>query len=180
MIQDTLNPYAPPMARLEPISPGADYWIDGENVVVRKSGALPTDRCVRTGERDDVVPWTRTFQWVPRWVPLMVLIAWPIYFVAYFLTRKTGQVTFGAGPRLRSRRQVGIGVGWGGGVLAALLLVLGVTQEEPVLLLVGFVGILAAVIAGALLVVPFRVAKIDDEYLYIKPTRSFLDSLGEL
>jgi hypothetical protein len=178
MDQQAVNPYAPPRAQLDPNLRGADYWIDGDTIVVRKGGTLPADRCVRTGQVGDVEVWTRTFQWVPRWVPMLVLVAWPIYFIAYFLTRKSGQISFGAGPELKTRRAIGIGVGWGGGALSALLLVLGITQDEPVLLLVGLIGILAAIIAGAVLVQPFRVLKIDEEHLYIKPTRGFLESLG--
>lgn len=178
MDQHVVNPYAPPRAQLDPRAPSADFWIDGETLVVRKGSTLASDRCVRTGQTGDVVTWTRNFQWVPRWVSFTILIAWPVYFVAYFLTRKSGKLSFGAGPELRKRRSIGVGVGWGGGALSALVFVLGVTLDEPALLLVGLFALLVAIIVGVLLIQPFRVLKIDDEYLYIKPTSQFLESLG--
>src|SRR5690349_17610086 len=102
MAEAPINPYAPPKSDwVQAPSPAAlmpqQWWFEGDTLIVLKSGSLPTDLCVKTGEPAEK-PVERTLSWVHPLVAVTV-ISPIIFIILYFIFRKTGKITYGVSRR---------------------------------------------------------------------------------
>lgn len=84
---DSLNPYAPPTARLV-LETDADCWRDGKQVVLRRGADFP-HRCVRCNAPGMPGPRAQRFYWHSPWLYLLVIINILVYAVVALLARRS-------------------------------------------------------------------------------------------
>lgn len=173
------NPYAPPRSQdfFEQDTSEYDYWIDDDCLIVRKNGMLPPDICIHSGEPTDGFTMTKHFQWMPAWIYALLLISPIIYLIVALIIKKSGVLTYGVGPKFAFRRKIGLSIGWVGSLSMLALIILGVLYESSNLVLISVVLLIISIIVGAVLVQPFKIKKIDELYVYIKPKIEVLERL---
>ena len=175
---DTLNPYAPPNASLDPRS-GENLWRDGKVLVMRPGSILPP-RCVKCNEAAELPIKQRKFYWHEPWIYVFAITCLLIYALVCLVARKQAVLGPGLCPVHRKRRWLGIALGWGGSLLALFLMFLGGTYNYFALLVIGLVLFLGAILAGFLLSRLIQPARIDPDFVRLKGCgRPFLDSLPQ-
>lgn len=180
-----MNPYAPPAAD-HPYAPvggvsptGNDWWFEGDKVVVRDGGSLPTDICIKTGEPTTGVPKNKKVQWAPPWVWVVFVLSWLIGLIIYLVIKKTGTFTYGESEALKSRKKTALIVGLGGSVAAFGLFFVGAAANSGALLALGGLGLFAAIIVGVILGQTFQVTKIRDGLITLKVDKRFRARLSQ-
>lgn len=173
------NPYAPP-ANFD-LSPGyasedTEAWQENGKVVFFQEGRLPA-RCVRCN-----APATSSLTQKLYWhhPALYVLVFFPgvlIYVIVALIFRKTATVDLGLCETHRRRRLMGLGVGWGGLILALTLFYLAVVGGGAPLAVGGIILLIAAIVAGLVVVPQVQPARIDADLVYLKAGQAFVASL---
>jgi hypothetical protein len=172
-----MNPYAPPKSDwVDAPNPAAlmpqQWWFEGETLVVLRSGSLPTDLCVKTGQPTQLPPVQRTLQWVHPLVAISV-ISPIIFIILYFIFRKTAKLTYAISPEFVSRRRTGLAL-----IFAPLgLFALALFSENGALIAVSLLAFLVGLIAGLRMTMPFQIRKIDKERIYLKIDDRFRQAL---
>jgi hypothetical protein len=181
MQQPPFNPYAAPMASdAYAGAPGtmAEFFRSGDALVVRKGSVLP-DVCVQTGVATGGNAVTKTLTWVPPWVAILFVLISPIIgAVVMLIVRKSGSLTYFLSREAQARRKRGVMIGLAlvfGGIG---LLVVGIAFEQVALVLSGFLAFIAGIIVAAVVGAPFRVNKIDADYIYLKVKPEFWSGVG--
>ncbi len=183
------NPYSPPGARLTDLVDSSDgVWRSGKKLVIGNTASCP-ERCVLCGKTPVHEHHTVKFQWVPRWIILLALIATLIFIIAYAIARKTSTLSIPLcqehAEKRRIKRLIGgalmVGGSLGGGVFALG----GVTVNEPMLLVfgvvVGFLGLLVGIILWGMATNILRVAKITKTHTWLNGAHEdFLEPLDTL
>jgi len=131
-VSNATNPYQPPESEILPESGTRDAWFDGDILVVRKGGRLPTHSCLRCG-----APSTRTsrrkLSWYPPFtflafvlLPVIGLWAFAIFVVVGLILTRSGRLEFGYCGRCRTRQRVlvtsGLAILFGGAAWAASMI----------------------------------------------------------
>jgi hypothetical protein len=174
--QQPFNPYAAPTA--SDAYPGAqrnvaEFFRDGDALVVRKGSMLP-DVCVMTGAPTGGNAVTKTLTWVPPWVVVLFVLISPIIgVIVMMIVRKSGVLTYCISREAQAKRRMGILIGVGLLLGGIGLIVAGIAAEVAALALVGFVAFLAGIIVAAVTGAPFRVNKIDKDYIYLRVKPEF-------
>jgi hypothetical protein len=177
MMPEALNPYAPPKASLDP-SFTEDLWRDGKILVLRNGSHLP-DRCIKCNG-PAVTPMKRRKVYWHHPALYALLVSWPIYLIVALIVRKSAAVAPGLCSVHRTRRWIGIAVGWGGLLLSILLMIVGGGSENGLLVLAGLILFLTALVAAVLLSRLIFPQRIDQDFVRLKGCgKAFLDSLPE-
>lgn len=170
-MKDEQNPYAPPRpiederpARAPswgaaPSSEGA--WREGDLCVVPRLGGEMPDRCV-VCNRDTDFKLRRTLWWHPPGYYLLICAGWLVYIIAALIVRKSATVEVGLCEEHRRRRENGVTLMWVGGVTGLLVMIVGVAVKLAIFMLLGLIGMLVCLIAGA---VSARVVGVDHRRL---------------
>jgi hypothetical protein len=181
MQQPPINPYAAPMAPdVYAGAPGSmgEFFRQGEALVVRKGSVLP-DVCIRTGVHTGGNAVTKTLTWVPPWIGILFVLISPIIGVIVMLiVRKSGALTYFLSREAQAKRKSGLMIGLAvlfGGIA---LVVAAIAAETPVLALFGFVAFLVGIIVASVAGAPFRITKIDNDYIHLKVRPEFWSGLG--
>ncbi|HEX4870110.1 MAG TPA: hypothetical protein VFV15_05230 [Moraxellaceae bacterium] len=181
---DSLNPYAPPTARLV-LETDADCWRDGKQVVLRRGADFP-HRCVRCNAPGTPRARAQRFYWHSPWLYLLVIINILVYAVVALLARRSVKLH----PALcdahrRERRNatllvIALVIGGVGLLGAALDLDASGSPLQPYAL-----GAVPAVMLLAIAVAAWKLrtltaARIDADEVRVRGVgRPFLDSLPE-
>jgi hypothetical protein len=142
-------------------------WRHGPILVIRQGCALP-DRCVKCNAPAELPKKPMGFHWHPR----------VIFFSLFRMMSTRIELAPGLCTQHRQRRDLGLGVGWGGALLSAMLLIIGAALENLELMLIGFLMILFSMAGGVFMsrvLVPLEITK---ELARFKGCgKAFLDSL---
>ena len=158
---------------------GSSFWREGEQlVVVRTAGdvVLP-DTCIKCGQPSSQ-RLNKTYQWHARWIFFFVIISWLIYLILMMIMRKTVKVDFGLCEEHAKKRSTGIMIGVGGGLLSGALMIGGIVGETPAVMVVGIIGLLGAIIAGAMMARTLQPMKMDDHHAWFKVDAPFLNGIA--
>ena len=170
------NPFAPPTATTTATAAAGAFHVDGELLVIDVSGPPLPDRCVKCNGAS-TVRHARQVQWNPRWVPLTIIVCWPVYLATMLATRKTAKIDVGLCDEHEKQRRTYQLIGGGLLVVGLVAMVGGMTFEELVVAMVGFV----LLIGGAIAIRPsivLRPVLIDGEFgRYKGASPEFLRSL---
>lgn len=176
------NPYQPPTHDENPYGAAAGqtghYQRVGDVLIVSKGATLPLNICIATGQASDGVPVTKKLQWANPLIALTILINLLVYFIVYLIARKTGELTYAFSPEFRKRRMYGILLAVVGPILSIVLMGVGFGNNMEGLGLLGLLGIVGTLIAGALMSQPFRIKKIDDNFIHLKLKPEVFAALG--
>lgn len=177
-----MNPYAAPThgqmgATAAPGAPGQDFWRQGDVLVCRKGAHLP-DLCLATGTPTGGNMVLKKLQWYPPWIGALVIISWPIALILMFVMRKKGDLTYYLSSEAQAKRKKALMIGGGVLALSVLLFIVGASAEAIPLFLLAFVGFLAGIIVMAAVGVPYRVQKIDNEFIHLKLKPAYWGSSG--
>jgi hypothetical protein len=148
----------------------------GNRLSASDQAVLP-ERCVKCNAEDGVQMTTKTYTYVPFWAILLTG-----YIIGYFLFRKSSTLTFGMCATHRRWRMIVSLVAVGGFIGAIGLIALGLNLNEAALqgvcLLMGLIGIFAA-IAASILIPGIRAARIDagGTAIYRGCGKAFLEGL---
>jgi hypothetical protein len=116
---------------------------------------------------------------VPPWVAILFVLISPIIgAVVMLIVRKSGSLTYFLSREAQARRKRGVMIGLAlvfGGIG---LLVVGIAFEQVALVLSGFLAFIAGIIVAAVVGAPFRVNKIDADYIYLKVKPEFWSGVG--
>ncbi|MCB9700243.1 MAG: hypothetical protein H6738_25880, partial [Alphaproteobacteria bacterium] len=140
------NPFAPPTAATNASAGAGAFHVDGELLVIDVSGPPLPDRCVKCNA-PSTVRHTRQVQWNPRWVPLTIIVCWPVYIGTMLATRKTAKIDVGLCAEHEQQRRTYQLIGGGLLVAGLVAMVGGMTVEELVVAMVGFVLLIGGAIA---------------------------------
>lgn len=177
------NPYAAPVDQGPapggvPGQYGQAFWRQGDELVVRKGTVLP-DRCIATGVPTGGNAVTKELTWVPPWVGVLFVLISPIIgLVVMLIVRKKGSLTYFVTPEVQSKRKTGVFVGLGLILGSIALFFLGATTEMVAVFLLAFCMFLAGIIVAAVLGAPFKLAKIDQDHIYLKVKPEFWAGLA--
>lgn len=181
MQQPPINPYAAPLA---PDSyAGAhgtmgEFFRSGDALVVRKGSVLP-DVCIRTGVHTGGNAVTKTLTWVPPWIGILFVLISPIIGVIVMLiVRKSGALTYFISREAQAKRKSGVMIGLAVLFAGIGLVVAAIAAETPVLALFGFVAFLVGIIVASVTGAPFRITKMDNDYIHLKVTPEFWSGIG--
>ncbi len=146
------NPYAAPRADVnagaggEYAAPGG-FWCSGSMLVARHGAVLPA-RCVRCNAEVQESLKKRRFYWHhPVWFALVLLNVF-IYLVAALIVRRHADVTFALCAAHRKQRNRGIFLGLGGVLLSLGLLIVGIANDQGVLILIALLAFLVAIVVS--------------------------------
>jgi hypothetical protein len=183
------NPYAAPQSDFAPsvvarYEPTGSVWRDGGLLVFRK-GARLDDRCVKCNATGDGKFLRRRLSWHPEWIYFLVFLGLLVYVIVALVVRQTATLDIGLCARHRSLRNRRILAAWSMFIASMLAIMAAIAiQSEtlsPVIGVVGFVGMLAAPIYGAVaarMIVPKR---IDAYFAWVKGVcPEYLDRLPPL
>ena len=183
------NPYAPPRSFLadpERISieniQKISLWREGNVVVTRKDADWP-DRCVVCNTPTKGVRIKRRFSWHHPAIYLVIFLNAIIYLIVAVVVRNTCTVTLGMCPKHRSRRIVGICIGWIGFIVSLCSVPIGLSLHNNwgyVLGVGGGIGLFTFPLIGLLLSSFLLVKRIDAHFMRIKVPRRFLESIPML
>lgn len=174
------NPYEAPRADFAPVSrpdSGASLWQDGEILIARSEAEFP-DRCIKCDAPAEGYRFKRTLRWHPQGYYFLLMFNILIYAIVASVVSKKGKVAAGLCAEHRARRRNGILVGWGLAVLGIVLLIVGIAQESPALMIAGPITLLAGIIYGIVrsrVLVPQQIEK--DIIRLQKVDRAFLAAL---
>lgn len=145
------NPYAPPQARVAArptaLDEGTQVWREGELVVLTPSGELPP-RCVKCNADAEHPIKERTVYWHSPWLYVLILVSVLIYLIVALIARKSARVSPGLCGEHRKQRNNVIT----GSLLAAALgiglIVVGISNSNGSVGLLGGFVLLGAIIFG--------------------------------
>jgi hypothetical protein len=176
-----VNPYAPPVAVAGPpgayaARPGYDFYPMGDQLVVRKGTVLP-DICVVSGQPTGGMMKHRNLSWIPPWVGILFVISPLLGLIVMMFVRKSGPITHAWSAEARSKRTKGIIIGLS--ILAStfLLIGIGIAADAPALAALSMVTFITGLIMAIVMGQPFRVAKIDNEFIYLKMKPAFMSAM---
>jgi hypothetical protein len=115
--------------------------------------------------------------WHPPWVWLTFLAGALIYVVVALVVRKSATVHVGLCEKHRSRRRMGMLVGWLGVLATIATCSVGMEHEPAAAAGLGFLGFIVFLIVGIVLAQAVQPKKIDELYAWVKCGRPFVDSL---
>ena len=158
-------PYAAPA--YGQVGPMAAAWSQGDVLVVRKGARLP-HACVKCGGPGDGRPLRRTYYWHEPWIYVTILAGLLVYVVIALIIRQSGQIEFALCSEHRARRRNGIIIGllgFFGGI--ALFVAAGMT-DEPYLVPLGILVLLAGTIVGLIMARVLSPKRIDAQFLWLR------------
>ena len=176
-MSDSLNPYAPPTASLEPVREGV--WRDGKSVVLRPGSPLPP-RCFKCNAPVETPAKKRKVYWHHPALYLLVLVNILIYAIVALIVRKKAEVDPALCPAHAKRRWMANAGGWIGVAVGIALAILGGSQENCGVMGLGAVVFLAAIVAAIILARVVYPERITTDFVRLRGGgRDFLDSLPE-
>ncbi|MFO0874236.1 MAG: hypothetical protein U0575_09730 [Phycisphaerales bacterium] len=141
--------------------------VDGKYVVVR-SGIILPERCVKTNEPVATAPITKTLYWMhPGWF-FTVLLGVIVLLIVYLLARKSCRITYFISPAVKGRtlrRQLGA---TGIVLLGIVAVIVGVTQDQWVVALIGVFAFLVGLILVAVFSNVLAIRKAKDGEFWLK------------
>ena len=165
----TLGYASPRMA-----SGGYGVWRQGDRIVATRDSDLG-DACVKCGAPAEGWRWNKTLYWHEPWVYILILPGILVYAICALVLRKSAKVSAGLCPAHRKRRNIGILLTWLlslAGIAAFIggIAVAGGDSNTPewgmLIVLLGFVMIVAAVIVGNSMARVLTPKRIDDHYAW--------------
>jgi hypothetical protein len=146
---------------------GAGIWREGNKLVMHKQALLP-DRCVKCNAPTNGEYQHRKLSWLhPAWA-LLILASWIIYLIVYLAIRKKAEVDLGLCEEHKAKRRTGIGIGWITALLGFASIFLAIGTEKPGFVFLGILLFLFGVIYGSIAASVVGVAKMDDNYIWMK------------
>lgn len=151
-----------------------DFYVDGKQIECGTSVVLP-EICIRTGDTEGLIEVNKTLSYSS---PLMRIFAGALIAA---MTAKKCKVTYYISPETQSRNHLGIGIGAGGIALGIVLLVSSGAADMPALAGIGFVFLIAGLIALILLQVYLKPTKYKDGRFWLSGFKpDFFDALEDM
>lgn len=176
------NPYAPSAASLAgaEVRVGARLWrLEKVLIMARDDGDLP-DRCVKCNDAAEEPTKTRTLYWHHPGFYVVLLINIFAYIIVALIARKKAKVSPGLCARHKSKRRLGLWIGWGGFILGCIAIGAAAGNNQPGAALLLLLATLGAIIAGIIVSRVVYANRIDDRYVRIKGCgEAFLAELPE-
>src|SRR4051812_35333996 len=173
------NPYAPPRAETDFVArlSGSDQVLrrEGDRVVIPVLGASFPPRCVVCNEPAQH-RLRRKLWWHPPGYYALICVGWIIYLIVAMIVRKSAAFEIGVCDAHAARRRNVILLGWLGVpacIVAGALLV----DPAPALGTLLFFAAFGLLVASLILVRLVSASRIQDGFAWIKVGRPFLDSL---
>lgn len=156
------NPYAAPRADLDASPSGASgaFWRAGPLLVTGLDVTLPP-RCVKCNAPLAEPLKRKRFYWHHPAVFALLLLNLLLYALVALLVRKRAEVGLGLCEAHARKRTMGILVGVGGTVLSLGLMFVGAAQNVPLLALAAIAGVVASIVAGAVMARTLLPTRID-------------------
>jgi hypothetical protein len=148
-----------------PISPFSGVWRDRSKLVMSRDAELPP-RCVKCNVPTHL-RLKRRLTWHHPLLYILVFVALLIYLIVAMVIRKTATVEIGLCDEhlAKRRRDLRITIGL---LIAGLIgLALAIGFSDGTYLLLGFLGLIAALIYGIVAVRVVAPAKIDDQFVWL-------------
>lgn len=178
-----MNPYAAPVQGhmagpgAAPSAPGQDFWRQGDVLVCRIGAHLP-DLCLATGAPTGGNIVSKKLQWSPPWCGIAVAISPLIGLILILVLRKSGHLTYYLSQEAQAKRKKGIFIGLGILFASFAAIFLGAVAEVGALAVLGGVGFFVGLIMAIVMGVPYRVKKIDKEFIHLKLKPAYWASSG--
>jgi hypothetical protein len=174
-----INPYAAPSDDNDPGGQGRDgdddrAYRDGDMLMVPRFGSRLPRRCCVCNAKARENALKRQLYWHPQWVTFLVLVSPLIYVIVSLVIRKNATVEVYVCDEHKRRRTNGI-VLMIAGTLAAVMI--GVVGQSGPTALVGAIVFLVAIIGGALMMRTVTPAKMDEQYVWLKVGKPYLESV---
>jgi len=162
-----------------PTGAAENLWRTKNQIVTRSEAPFP-DRCVRCNAPANGYRLKRQLYWHPPAYYLFILLNLLIYAVVALCVRKKAIVHIGLCEKHRSRRKVGIAVGWLGTLGGVGMIVGGAVGESGILAVLGIVLLLGGLVWVGLTGARLSPAKITKDNIWIKgASKAFLAELPE-
>ncbi len=108
---DDFNVYAPPKTAIGQTGGTADFWREGELLVMSIGAVLP-DRCIKCNAPAHGVRWDKRLSWHPPLIALLVLINLLLYLIVAVIFTKRAQVSIGVCRKHLTRRRRLLATTW--------------------------------------------------------------------
>ena len=164
-----VNPYRPTAAMLAeapPPEPAGGYWRDGKLLVTFSENPLP-NRCVKCNAPTEPPRRPRKVYWHAAWWYLLILVNIVIYIIVALVVRKSAKVPMTMCRRHLMRRRLFIAFGWVGFIaclFGGAVLLRGMAAGVAV----GFLGGLLCAVIGVIGARVLWPVKIDSPFVYLK------------
>ncbi len=163
------NPYAAPRADVNAgllgNLPGA-FRREGPYLVTGTEVTLPP-RCVKCNAPVEGALKRKRYYWHHPAIFLVIVLNLLLYAVVAIIVRKSAIVTFGLCPA-HKRKRTGAILGGVLGIFASIgIMTFGIGQQQPILALVGLVGIVASIVVAAVMgraLLPTRIDKVSAQF----------------
>lgn len=171
-MESPMNPYAPPSAY--PGSHGASEhagqgcWRHGKNLVMSRHHSLLPPRCVKCNQPAALPIKPRTLYWHNPWIYLSLFLGVLIYFILAMILRKKATVLPGLCAVHRQHRTRGILFAWLGILATMLVLAYGFWNGSGWIIFLGFLLMIAAMIAGVIVARVVYPTMIDDHFVWVR------------
>ena len=161
-----------------PALPGRGVWRSGSKLVMSRDAELPP-RCVKCNVPTHL-RLKRRLTWHHPLIYILVLIALMIYLIVALIVRKSATVEIGLCDEHQAKRRRDLWIMIGLLIAGLLGLALAIGYSDPTYLLMGFLGVIAAIIYGIVAVRVVAPAKIDDRFVWLSGVnRQYLNELPE-
>ena len=153
-------------------------WSQGDLLVVRKGTRLPYT-CVRCGGPADGQPLGKMYYWHAPLIYLTIFAGLLVYVIVALIVREKGAVQFSLCKPCKARRRMGIVIGLLGLFGSVAVFVAAGMLEEPYLVPLGILVLLAGVIFGSMRTRVLSPKKIDAQFLWLRGAGpNFLQTLA--
>ncbi|MEO1295939.1 MAG: hypothetical protein AAFW75_09065 [Cyanobacteria bacterium J06636_16] len=153
------------------VSNSEGIWRSGNLLVMQRDAELP-DRCIKTNQPANGRRFKATLYWHHPAIYFVLLINLIVYLVVAIIVRKKATVYFGVTEEtLRKRRRTilwSCSVGLAGIVLFFAAFSLQSESVMGTLVFLGFSLILGGLIGGIIKATLVRVARMEDEYIWLR------------
>ncbi len=179
--QGGFNPYQAPAhaafdATMVPAT--ANYWREGELLVVESGSVLPGDVCIATGKPANGEMVDKKLQWAHPAVAVAILVNILLYLIIYLVVRKRGTLSYALSPEFKKRRFNSILLAIFGPLASIGLIAAGVAANQPIALLTGVLAFFITLITGLIRCQPLKIKKIDGSNIYLTVKPEVFQALG--
>jgi hypothetical protein len=154
-------------------------WRSNKRLVARTETVFP-DRCVKCNAPANGFQLKRTLYWMHPAFYLLILCNLLVLLIVHLIVRKKAVMHIGLCEQHRSKRKLGLIIGWGSFALGIVLFICAAIFSSGWYVLAGFAAILGGGITGGVMARTLSATKIDKEYAWMAGAhKEFLAELPE-
>jgi GYF domain 2 len=167
------------MSESAAIPSAGSLWRANKRLVVRTETVFP-DRCVKCNAPANGFQLKRTLYWMNPLFYLFILCNLLVLLIVYYIVRKKAVVHIGLCEQHRSKRKLGMAIGWSSVALGTILCCCAGIFGSGWYVLIGVLVLFGGGITGGVMARTVTPTKIDKEYAWLRGAhKDFLADLPE-